>query len=335
MTVSRQGRKGFGFTGGFLNCLNIQAGTIDISPAGAAGSTAHTFEKQMDRTPVVILKSADTDALVDDEIYYATSVSNEGFTGNLYSTATKTITTNFLAIDTGRFAVSPYRAGWKSGNYYCRNIQSGLADITTDGSGNGTALDVTFPAPFRNVPVVLLTTQESITSGKPWFSGKPTRNGFQIDVTGSSVTSGIVTIGWIAIDTAPWSSRANEGTNLPTTGDYKLARLPRPGAHAGYLYAKNIQSGVATIITDGNGDGTAKALTLIQSMNLNYIDTGKSLQRTPLFFAEPQEADATGNTVVTSGADTGGTLDVTDSAVLSGSLTVGWVAIAPWPIFSD
>lgn len=94
--------------------------------------------------------------------------------------------------------MSNSRFGWHSGNVKARNIQSGTVDITTDGSGDGTAA-VTFKNKFENAPAIILTIREADTTGT-LCATSPTISGFTAQVDGSSVLSGTLTVSWVAID---------------------------------------------------------------------------------------------------------------------------------------
>lgn len=88
--------------------------------------------------------------------------------------------------------------GWKSGSLVAQNIQGGTVDITTDVNGDGTA-SVTFKNRFNSVPAIVLTARESDTTGTLSVTS-PTISGFTAKVDGSSVTSGTLTVSWIAVD---------------------------------------------------------------------------------------------------------------------------------------
>lgn len=328
MTRLSQGRKS-GFRSGWLDCINVQVGSVDIVVNGGNGETAVVFEKRFKNTPSIILKS--TEALTDDGILCVMSPTNEGFTAQLTDGTAATYTINWLAVD-NQYATR--RGGMHGGFVKCMNIQSGYTQLVTDSSGHGTAQTITFKSPFKNVPVVLLTTQEDVSTGKVWISTKPSRAGFGMDVTGSSVTGSPadILVAWVAIDMEAMDGEGNYyGTNLKTTGDYKSnLKQHKAGFRSGYLRCYNIQSGFNTIATDGSGDGTVEAITFSRRMGRS-----SSLARTPIVFAEPQEADATGNALITSQADTGFSLDVTDSAVVSGNLTMGWIAFCTNAILTD
>lgn len=89
---------------------------------------------------------------------------------------------------------------FRSGYVNAINLQSGTVDITTNASGNGTAT-VTFEDKFPGdrTPVVILTAQEQDTSGV-LCAKNITHTSFVAQVTGSSVTSGTLTVGWFATD---------------------------------------------------------------------------------------------------------------------------------------
>ena len=88
--------------------------------------------------------------------------------------------------------------GWKNGSLIAKNIQSGTVDITTDGSGDGSAA-VVFKNRFNSTPAIILTSQEADITGT-LTAVSPTISGFTATVDGSAVTSGTLTVGWIAMD---------------------------------------------------------------------------------------------------------------------------------------
>lgn len=90
------------------------------------------------------------------------------------------------------------RFGWHSGNVKALNIQGGTVDITTDGNGDGTG-SVTFDNAMKDTPVVILTQQEADITGT-LNATSVTNSGFTAKVDGSSVLSGTLTVGWIALD---------------------------------------------------------------------------------------------------------------------------------------
>ena len=70
-------------------------------------------------------------------------------------------------------------------------------DITTDGSGNGSAT-ITFKNPFNNNDyTIVVLAQETDTGGTLSVSAK-TAKGCTVSVNGSSVVSGTLTVGYIA-----------------------------------------------------------------------------------------------------------------------------------------
>lgn len=74
--------------------------------------------------------------------------------------------------------------------------QAGQATITTDVSGDGTA-SVTMDNPIDDTYVVVVTPQSADLTGVFYVSSL-TDAGFTVGVKGSTVTSGTVTVGWIA-----------------------------------------------------------------------------------------------------------------------------------------
>ena len=89
------------------------------------------------------------------------------------------------------------RYGLRSGTGTFQNRQAGSVDITVDGSGDGTQA-VVFAKAMKKVPVVLITQQESDTTGTCNATSVTTR-GFTAKIDGSSVTSDDVTCGWHAV----------------------------------------------------------------------------------------------------------------------------------------
>ncbi|MFH1589261.1 MAG: hypothetical protein ABIB43_01705 [archaeon] len=90
------------------------------------------------------------------------------------------------------------RFGWHSGSVKPQNLQSGTVDITTDGSGDGSTA-VTFKNTFKSKPAIILTSQEADITGT-LTAVSPATTGFTATVDGSAVTTGTLTVGWIAMD---------------------------------------------------------------------------------------------------------------------------------------
>lgn len=88
--------------------------------------------------------------------------------------------------------------GWKSGYVFAQNLQADSVDITTDSNGDGTAT-YTFSKAFKNTPKVVLTAQESDTTGTLSINAK-SHTSFTAQVDGSSVTGQALTVGFIAMD---------------------------------------------------------------------------------------------------------------------------------------
>lgn len=88
--------------------------------------------------------------------------------------------------------------GLHSGYGKFQNIQCGNVDITLDGSGDGTT-SVTFPHPMKTTPTVVMTVQESDTTGTCSATSVST-SGFTAKIDGSSITGDDATIGWVAMD---------------------------------------------------------------------------------------------------------------------------------------
>lgn len=88
--------------------------------------------------------------------------------------------------------------GWRSGSLVAQNIQSGTVDITTDVNGDGTSA-VTFKDRFNATPAIVLTAQEADITGT-LTAVSPTKSGFTATVDGSAVTSGTLTVAWVAVE---------------------------------------------------------------------------------------------------------------------------------------
>lgn len=86
------------------------------------------------------------------------------------------------------------------------------------------------------------------------------------------------------------------------------------GLHSGYQFLLNDQGGNSDVTTNGSGVGS------------QAIVFKKSMRSIPSIQLTAQEADITGQYVATSITNKGFTITVTGSAVVSGVLTVGWVA---------
>ena len=89
------------------------------------------------------------------------------------------------------------RVGFRSGGIHAQNIQAGTADITVDGSGDGTQA-VVFDVAMKAAPAIVITAQESDTTGT-LSATSASATGFTAKVDGSSVT-GALTVSWIAFN---------------------------------------------------------------------------------------------------------------------------------------
>jgi len=89
----------------------------------------------------------------------------------------------------------------------------------------------------------------------------------------------------------------------------------RFGWHSGNVHARNIQSGSVDITTNASGDGTAT------------VTFKNVFSNVPAIILTAREADTTGTLCVTSPSTTGFTAQVDGSSVVSGTLTVSWIAI--------
>ena len=88
--------------------------------------------------------------------------------------------------------------GWKGGQVYALNIQTGVATLAANGSGYGEKA-VTFNNSFKNTPTVICTSQEIDTAGILSVTTSNTA-GFTVHLQSSAITSDNVSVGWIAID---------------------------------------------------------------------------------------------------------------------------------------
>ena len=90
------------------------------------------------------------------------------------------------------------RVGFKSGGVHAQNLQAGTADITVNGSGDGTQA-VVFGHAMKATPAIVITAQESDTTGTVCATSA-SATGFTAKVDGSSVTGGTLTVSWIAFN---------------------------------------------------------------------------------------------------------------------------------------
>jgi len=88
--------------------------------------------------------------------------------------------------------------GWRSGSIQPQNLQSGSFTIDTDANGDGTK-SVTFKKKMKNAPIVVLTSQESMTTGV-LAAYNITTSGFTARADNFSGTASDITVGYIAMD---------------------------------------------------------------------------------------------------------------------------------------
>jgi hypothetical protein len=91
------------------------------------------------------------------------------------------------------------RFGYRSGNVHARNIQTGRATVTLDGSGDGDT-SVTFKHAFDSTPSIIMTPESdtAITTGVFQVSSADT-SGFVMHVDGCSITTDDITMNWAAV----------------------------------------------------------------------------------------------------------------------------------------
>ena len=90
------------------------------------------------------------------------------------------------------------RAGFHAGGVHAQNLYGGSVDVTTDSSGDGSAT-VTFPKPMKNIPKVVATIAESITTGYTFITTKTNAN-CVVNIDGCNLTSDTVTVDVFAFD---------------------------------------------------------------------------------------------------------------------------------------
>lgn len=90
------------------------------------------------------------------------------------------------------------RANFTRGNVFAMNLQAGSYDLPTNAQGDGTA-SITFAKPMNGTPEVVLTPKEALTTGVCSYSDV-SQTGFVMKIDGASVTSGTVSVSYIAMD---------------------------------------------------------------------------------------------------------------------------------------
>jgi len=90
------------------------------------------------------------------------------------------------------------RAGFHAGSVHAQNLYASSVDISTDGTGDGTAT-VTFPKPMKNTPTVVATIAEAITTGYTFITTK-TNASCIVNIDGCNLTSDTITVDVMAID---------------------------------------------------------------------------------------------------------------------------------------
>lgn len=90
------------------------------------------------------------------------------------------------------------RANFTRGNLFAMNLQAGSLSVETDGSGDGT-VSVTFAKPMNGVPEVVLTAKQALITGTLSYSDA-SQTGFIAKVDGANVTSGTVSVSYMAYD---------------------------------------------------------------------------------------------------------------------------------------
>lgn len=201
------------------------------------------------------------------------------------------------------------KVGSHSGRLHAKNIFAGRADVSLDGSGDGT-LTVTFAKPMRSANyLVLLCPQEAPTNSDLCLStsGKSPAS-FVINVTSTSHTSPI-TVGFLVLD-----SRASGPVAHKTS---------RFGFHSGYAHFKNLQWGMVS-----------PAINATAEVTLPY-----PMKNKPLIFASFDDDTATTEGfvyVATGGAQNNSSFTIDNTGVVgpSGTVDITWVAFDPGFNFS-
>ena len=308
-----------GIHSGRFHAGNIRGGYASLASGGGAKTTTVTFSKPMRNDNYLVLLCSQTDTDQTDLCLSVSTKTPKSFVINMQSTSQGTTKVGYLVLDSlrsGATAMAMSRFGFHSGFAHFRNIQWGVARVTVDGSGHGTALTVNFPHTFKHTPMVLASFDDdtAVTTGFVHFTTSvPTTKSFVMDCTGCSITTSTVDITWVAFD--PGFDVNPAGTYAQVVGNkegnLKGQKLQsHAGIHSGDLHCKNLFGGIVAV-TPSSGD-VDEAVTF-----------GQMLKNTPVVFAFKQSpvADTSGIAYVKSAAISGvtvgleGTVNDTESFV--------------------
>ena len=308
-----------GIHSGRFHAGNIRCGVKELASGGGSKTATVTFRKPMKNANYLVLLCSQTDTDQTDLCLAASGKSPQGFTINMESTGQGTTSVGYLVLDSvasGATSHKNSRYGFHSGYAHFRNLQWGIATITTEGSGHGTALSVSFPHTFKHTPIVLASFDDdtAVTTGFVHLAtSAPTTKSFILDCTGCSITTNTVDITWVAFD--PGFDVNPAGTYAQVVGNkegnLKGQKLQSQGGiHSGDLHCKNLFGGIVAV-TPSSGD-VDEAVTF-----------GQMLKNTPVVFAFKQSpvADTSGIAYVKSAAISGvtvgleGTVNDTESFV--------------------
>lgn len=312
-----------GIHSGRFHASNIRGGYASLASGGGSKTTTVTLSQPMRDDNYLVLLCSQTDT---DQTNLCLSVSDktpQSFVINMASTGQGTTKVGYLILDSlrsGAIAMAMSRFGFHSGYAHFRNIQWGVARVTIDGGGDGTALTVPFPHTFKHTPIVLASFDDdtAVTAGFVHLAtSAPTTKQFILDCTGATGPSSNVDITWVAFD--PGFDVNPAGTYTQTVGN-KAGNLAgqklqsHGGIHSGDLHCKNLFGGLV-LMTTSSGD-IDEAVTF-----------GQMLKNIPIVFSFLQSpvADTSGLVYVKSAAISGVSVGVEASAHANEEVAVGYL----------
>lgn len=292
-----------GIHSGRFHAGNIRGGKAAVTLSDGDGTATVTLDKPMKDANYLVLTSSQTDTNNTDLCISVSTKSPQSFVINVTSTNQATgIVVGYLILDSMAAGATTHknsRFGFHSGYAHFRNFQWGIATVTTEGSGHGTALTVPLPHPMKHVPMILASWDDdtAVTTGFIHLAtGGATNKQFVIDCTGCSITNATVDITWVAFD--PGFNVASVETVGQKAGNLAGQKLQSHGGiHSGDIHCKNLFGGVVAM-TPSSGD-IDEAVTF-----------GQMLKNTPIVFAFKQSpvADTSGLAYVKSAAISGVTI---------------------------
>lgn len=274
-----------GVHSGRFHASNFRGGKAAVTLSNGDGTATVTLNSPMRDANYLVLTCSQTDTDNTDLCISVSTKTPASFVINVTSTNQATgIVVGYLIVDSyqGKAATHRHaRFGFHSGYAHFRNIQWGIAVVTTEGSGHGTALTVNFSQTFKHTPMVLASFDDdtAVTTGFIHLgTSAPTTKSFIIDVTGCSITSNTVDITWVAFD--PGFDVNPAGTYAEKVGQKKGNLVGQKlqshaGIHSGNLHCKNLFGGIVAM-TPSSGD-IDEAVTF-----------GQMLKQIPVVFAFKQ-----------------------------------------------